>query len=53
MVAAIGLLGVTAGAAVAYLSGRFPGHVAAMETGAGVMLIAGFALTSYALPAIL
>jgi hypothetical protein len=53
MVAALGLLGVTVGAAVAYLSGRFPAHAEALETGAGAMLIAGFALASYVLPAII
>jgi hypothetical protein len=53
MVATVGLFGVMAGAVVAYVSGRFPAHVEALETGAGMMLIAGLALTTYALPTIL
>jgi uncharacterized membrane protein YgdD (TMEM256/DUF423 family) len=58
MVAAVGLLGVIAGAVVAYAAERFPAHieaahVEALETGAGMMLIAGLALTTYALPAVL
>jgi hypothetical protein len=53
MVTTVGLLGVMAGTVVAYVSGRFPAHVEALETGAGMMLIAGLALTTYALPTIL
>ena len=53
MVGAVGLLGVAAGAVVAYLSGRFPAHIEALETSAGVLLIGGFALTGCALPAMI
>jgi len=53
MFAAIGLLSVAAGAAVAYLSERFPAHAEALETGGGVLLIVGLALTGCALPAML
>ena len=51
MAAAVGLLSVALGAAVASLSNRFPGHAEAMETGAGILLICGFALAGLALPA--
>jgi hypothetical protein len=53
MVGIAGLLSAMAGAVVAYLAERFPEYSEALETGAGVMLIAGLALTSYALPAML
>jgi hypothetical protein len=52
MAAAVGLLGVTIGAVVAYASERFPSRVEALETGAGFLLISGLALAGYALPAI-
>ena len=57
MVGAVGLLSVTVGAVVespriARRSIRFPAHVVALETGAGILLIGGFALTSSALPVI-
>jgi hypothetical protein len=48
-----GLLSFAAGAAVAYLANRFPTHVAALETCAGIMLIGGLALAGCALPVIL
>jgi dipeptide/tripeptide permease len=53
MVGAMGLLSVMAGAVGGYLSERFPGYVEALETGAGVLLIGGFALAGCALPVIL
>ena len=53
MLGIIGLLSVTIGAVVAYASERFPAHVESLETGAGLLLISGFALTGYTLPAVL
>lgn len=53
MFAILGLLGVAAGAGVAWLSERFPAYTEALETGAGVILIAGLALASQALPVLL
>ena len=53
MIGAVGLLSVIVGAVAAYLAERFPAHIEAVETGAGVLLIGGFALTGYALPVIL
>ncbi len=53
MVGIVGLLSVTIGAVVAYASERFPAHVEALETGAGFLLLSGFALTGYALPVVL
>jgi hypothetical protein len=53
MIGAVGLLSVILGGVVAYLSERFPAHVEALETGAGVLLIGGLALTGYALPVML
>jgi hypothetical protein len=53
MVGALGLLSVATGAVITYLSARFPAHVEALETGAGVLLIGGLALTGCALPAMI
>jgi len=53
MVGTVGLLSVVAGSIIAYLSARFPRYVEALETGAGVLLIGGLALTGYALPAMI
>jgi hypothetical protein len=53
MVGTLGLLGVVAGAVIAYVAERWPAHVAALETGAGALLIGGLALTGYALPAMI
>lgn len=53
MVGVLGLLSVATGTAVAYLAERFPAQIEALETGAGVLLIGGFALASSALPIIL
>ena len=52
MVGVAGLLSVMAGGVVAYLSPRFPAQIETFETAAGILLIAGFALTSCALPMI-
>jgi hypothetical protein len=53
MFGTLGLLGVVAGAVVAYTAERWPAHIAVLETGAGVLLIGGLALTGYALPAMI
>ena len=50
MLAAVSLVSVMLGASIAYAADRYPAHVEALETGAGVLLIAGFALLGSALP---
>ncbi|MEA2981588.1 MAG: hypothetical protein QOF09_3411 [Alphaproteobacteria bacterium] len=44
---------VVAGAAAAAFAAHVPAHVEAIETGAGVLLLGGFALLGFALPALL
>jgi hypothetical protein len=51
--AVIGILGVMSGTAIAYLAKRFPAHIELLESGAGALLLGGFALASCALPVIL
>jgi hypothetical protein len=53
MIAIASFLSVTAGTACASMAARFPGYVEALETGAGALLIGGFALAGCALPVIL
>jgi len=53
MLAAISLISVVLGATVAYVADRFPEHVEALETSAGVLLIGGVALLGSGLPAII
>lgn len=53
MAGAAGLLVVLTGSVAAYLAQRFPRHVEAVETAAGVLLIGGFALIGCALPAMI
>jgi len=53
MIVAFGLFSVVVGTIVACVAERFPTHVEALETGAGVLLVGGFALTGYALPFLL
>jgi hypothetical protein len=53
MLAIIGILSVLSGAVLACTSRRFPAHVRAIEIGAGVLLMCGFALASCALPVML
>lgn len=50
VIAVLGLVSVVAGGAVAYFAERFPAQVEALETGAGVLLLGGFALWGSALP---
>ncbi len=47
------LLGVMAGGTMAYFATRFPPYVEAMETVAGILVIGGFALATYAIPALI
>jgi hypothetical protein len=53
MLGIAGLLSVMAGGAIAYFSTRFPPYIEAMETVAGLLVIGGFALATYALPALI
>jgi hypothetical protein len=53
MVGLAGLLSAMAGGLVAYFSVRFPAHIETLETTAGVMVIAGFALASCSLPTVI
>jgi hypothetical protein len=53
MVAAISVISVVLGAGVAYFADRYPAHVEALETGAGVLLIGGLALLGSGLPVVL
>ncbi|HYA05518.1 MAG TPA: hypothetical protein VEF90_06470 [Xanthobacteraceae bacterium] len=48
----LGLLSVVTGTVIACMSKRFPAQTEALETGAGLLLIAGFVLTGFALPAL-
>jgi hypothetical protein len=50
MAAALSLASIVLGAALAYVAERHPAHVEALETGGGVLLIAGLALLGSALP---
>jgi hypothetical protein len=50
MSAALGLVVVMFGALTAYLASRSPADTKAVETAAGILLIAGFALIGSALP---
>lgn len=52
MVGAAGLLSVLIGAALGYSPKRFPAHVGALETAAGMLLIGGLALAGCALRAL-
>jgi hypothetical protein len=53
MLAAVSLMSVVVGAAVALLAGRFPAHGETLETSAGALLIGGLALLGSALPTML
>jgi hypothetical protein len=53
MLGIAGLLSVVAGGVVAYFAERFPEYIEVLETAAGVLLIGGFALAAWAIPAIL
>jgi hypothetical protein len=53
IIAAASLMSIVLGASVAYAADRFPGHVETLETGAGVLLIAGLAMLGSGLPPVL
>lgn len=53
MIAVISLVSVVLGAVVAYAAERYPAHIEALETGAGVLLVGGFALLGSGLPVVL
>ena len=53
MIGILALLSVVTGAAVAYIAERFPNHVEALQAGAGILLIGGFALVGSEIPVIL
>jgi hypothetical protein len=53
MLSAVSLMSVVLGATVACLADRYPAHIETLETGAGVLLIGGFALLGSALPVLL
>ena len=52
MAAILGLLSVVTGTVIACMAERFPAQIEALETGAGLLLMSGFALTGFALPAL-
>jgi len=53
MIGAVSMLGVAAGAVVAYVSERIPARAEMLETMAGFMLLGGFAAIGCALPSML
>jgi hypothetical protein len=52
MIAAVTVICVMLGTTIAFIADRFPENVEALETGAGVLLIGGFALLGSGLPVI-
>ena len=50
MTVVFSLASLVSGAALASVAGRHPAHVATLELGAGVLLVAGLALLGAALP---
>jgi hypothetical protein len=53
MLAIAGLLNVITGATAACLARRWPVHARTIETAAGALLLGGFALVGWAMPAML
>jgi hypothetical protein len=53
MIGVVSLIGIVFGTAAACVADRFPAHVEAIQTGAGVLLIGGLALLGSALPMVL
>ena len=49
MIAAASVVSVVVGTGVAWMAARHPRHRDVMETGGGLLLIAGFALLGYSL----
>ena len=53
MLAVVSFISVVFGAAAAGMAHRFPAHIEAIETGAGVLLVGGIALAGSCLPVVL
>ena len=53
MIGIVSLIGIVLGTAAACVADRFPAHIEAIQTGAGVLLIGGLALLGSALPMVL
>jgi hypothetical protein len=53
MLGIAGLLSVVAGGVLAYFAERLPAQIELLETAAGVLVLGGFALAGYAMPAII
>jgi hypothetical protein len=49
MIGIVGLFSVMMGAIVAYASNRYPSHIEALETAAGLLVLGGFSAAGYAL----
>jgi hypothetical protein len=49
MISVVGLLSVIVGSAAAYVSDRYPTHIEALETVAGILVLGGFAVAGYGL----
>ena len=49
MIGVTGLFSVVIGAIVAYASDRYPSHIEALETAAGLLVLGGFAAAGFAL----
>ena len=53
MLGAVSFISVVIGTAAATVAERYPNYIEAIETGAGVLLIGGFALAGSFLPVVL
>jgi hypothetical protein len=53
LIGAASIMSVVLGAGIAYAADRFPAHVEALETAAGVLMIAGLAILGSGLPPVL
>ena len=48
-----GLISVMVGGVIAYVAERFPDHIEVLQTAGGLLLIGGFGLIGYAMPAMI
>jgi hypothetical protein len=53
MLGVVSFISVVLGAAAAGMAHRFPAHIEAIETGAGVLFVGGIALAGALLPVVL
>jgi hypothetical protein len=53
MLGIAGLLAVVAGGVIAYFAERLPAPTELLETAAGLLILGGFGLAGYAMPAII